>query len=263
MMYSINKLKKEFYYWDVIADMIDQSIDIALNHSQSGHPGGSRSKVHILLATLLSGIMNWDIRNPGQTFGDRFVLVAGHTNPVVYATLAVFNEALRRKFKETGDSKYLNPMGQEYTLFFEDLLALRKKNGLSGHAEMEGKTLFFKFNTGPSGHGSAPALGQAFAMKYVGASDVKVFAFEGEGGLTTGVSHETRISAYGLGAGNLIYVVDWNDYGIDSRPFSEIKAGTPEDWFKPYGWKVCGTENGEDWISIIEAYNELFESNFG
>ena len=260
-MYSINQLKKEFYYWDVIADMIDQSIDIALNHSQSGHPGGSRSKVHILLVTLLSGIMHWDIRNPGKTFGDRFVLVAGHTNPVVYATLAIFNEALRRKYKQTGDSRYLNPMGQEYTLFYENLLTLRKKNGLSGHAEMEGKTLFFKFNTGPSGHGSAPALGQAFGMKYVGAPDVKVFAFEGEGGLTTGVSHETRLSAYGLGTGNLIYVVDWNNYGIDSRPFSDIKAGTPKDWFEPYGWKVCGTENGEDWISIIEAYNDLFESS--
>ena len=53
------------------------------------------------------------------------------------------------------------------------LLRLRKKNGLSGHAEMEGKTLFFKYNTGPSGHGSAPAVGQAFALKYVGADNVK------------------------------------------------------------------------------------------
>jgi transketolase len=171
--------------------------------------------------------MRWDIRNPGKTFGDRFVLVAGHTNPVIYATLAVFNEALRRKHEKTGDSCYLNPKGDAFTLTSKDLLSLRRRNGLSGHAEMEGKTLFFKYNTGPSGHGSAPAVGQALAMKHVGAEDVKVFAFEGEGGLTTGISHEARISAYGMGVGNLIYVVDWNDYGIDSRPFSEIKSGTP------------------------------------
>jgi transketolase len=180
--------------------------------------------------------MRWDIRNPGKTFGDRFVLVAGHTNPVIYATLAVFNEALRRKHEKTGDSCYLNPKGDAFTLTSKDLLSLRRRNGLSGHAEMEGKTLFFKYNTGPSGHGSAPAVGQALAMKHVGAEDVKVFAFEGEGGLTTGISHEARISAYGMGVGNLIYVVDWNDYGIDSRPFSEIKSGTPKDWFEPYGW---------------------------
>ncbi|SVD84358.1 uncharacterized protein METZ01_LOCUS437212, partial [marine metagenome] len=141
-----------------------------------------------------------------------------------------------------------------------DLLTLRRRGGLSGHAEMEGKTLFFKYNTGPSGHGSAPAAGQAFALKYSGANDVKVFAFEGEGGLTTGISHETRISAYGLGLDNLIYVLDWNDYGIDARPFSEVKAGTPVDWFEPYGWKVSGTENGEDWGSIISAYHELFNT---
>ena len=161
--------KDKLQYWSAISAMIDQCIDIALNHSQSGHPGGSRSKVPILLATLLSGIMKWDIRNPGETFGDRFVLVAGHTNPVVYATLAVFNEALRRKYNKTGDKKYLNPMGDQYTLYFDDLLNLRRRNGLPGHAEMEGKTLFFKFNTGPSGHGAAPAVEQAFALKYAGA----------------------------------------------------------------------------------------------
>jgi len=259
-MLPISQLKEEFHYWDIIGGMIDQCIDISLNLSQSGHPGGSRSKMPILLTTLLSGVMRWDIRNPAKTFGDRFLLVAGHTNPLVYAALAVCNEALRRKHQETGDEKYLNPMGDDYTLIWEDLLTLRRRQGLPGHAEMEGKTLFFKYNTGPSGHGSAPAVGQALAMKYVGAEDVKVFAFEGEGGLTTGISHEARISAYGMGVGNLIYVVDWNDYGIDARSFSEIKSGTPRDWFEPYGWKVVGTEHGEDWESILNAYRELFDS---
>ena len=83
--------KNNFNFWDATLAMIDNSIDIALNHSQSGHPGGSRSKAPLLLATLLSGVMKWDIRNPGATFGDRFTLIAGHTNPVVYATLAVLN----------------------------------------------------------------------------------------------------------------------------------------------------------------------------
>ena len=209
--------KNKLHFWEVLSDMIDQCIDISLNHSQSGHPGGSRSKVPVLLSTLLSGVMKWDIRNPGKTFGDRFILVAGHTNPVVYSTLAVLNESLRIKYKETGNKDYLNPMGPDFTLSYEDLLNLRKKDGLPGHAEMEGKSLFFKFNTGPSGHGAAPAAGQAFALKYSGANNTRVFALEGEGGLTAGVTHEARISSYGLGLGNLIYILDWNDYGIYSR----------------------------------------------
>tara|TARA_Y100001936_G_scaffold200005_1_gene201625 strand:+ start:747 stop:3068 length:2322 start_codon:yes stop_codon:yes gene_type:complete len=257
-MNLLKENKKNFKFWDAVAAMIDQSIDIALNHAQSGHPGGSRSKVPLLLSTLLSGVMKWDIRNPGATFGDRFTLVAGHTNPVVYATLAVLNEALRIKYQETKNNIYLNPLGDKYTLYYEDLLNLRRKDGLPGHAEMEGKTLFFKFNTGPTGHGAAPAVGQAFALKYSGANQTKVFALEGEGGLTAGVTHEARISSYGLKLENLIYMLDWNDFGIDNRPFSQIKAGTPKDWFEPYGWKVSGTENGEDWESILNAYSELF-----
>ncbi|MBL7110167.1 MAG: transketolase, partial [Candidatus Marinimicrobia bacterium] len=230
---------------------------IMLNLSQSGHPGGSRSKVHALVVTLLSGAMKWDIRNPGKRFSDRFILSAGHTNPAVYGALAVFNEALRRKYNSTGDTKYLNPKGADFTLTWEDILTLRKIGGLSGHAEMEGKTLFFKANTGPSGHGFPMAAGQAFALKHAGYENVKVFALEGEGGLTAGVTHETRNSAYGLGLGNLVTLVDWNNFGIDDRPFSDVIHGTPDDWFKPYGWKVVGTENGSNFESLVGAYSEL------
>ena len=75
------------------------------------------------------------------------------------------------------------------------------------------------------------------------AKDVKVFAMEGEGGITAGASHETINSAWGLGLGNLIYHLDWNDYGIDNRPFSSILYGGPENWFGGHGWKVSGVED--------------------
>jgi len=257
-MKSLSELKNEFKYWEITKDLIDQCIDIMLNLSQSGHPGGSRSKVHGMVATLLSGAMRWDVRNPGKRFGDRFILSAGHANPVIYATLAVLNEALRKKYNQTGDKQFLNPMGDEFTLVWEDLLTLRQRGGLPGHAEMEGKTLFFKTNTGPSGHGYPIAAGQAFALKYAGFDEVKVFAFEGEGGLTPGVIHETKNSAYGLGLGNFISLLDWNDYGIDDRKFSDVMAGGPKEWFEPYGWQVAGAENGEDWDEIMTAYHKLW-----
>src|ERR1043165_1375685 len=89
---SSAEMKTAFPHWEKLKDVVDQCIDIMLNHRQSGHPGGSRSKVHVLLITLLSGVMRWDARQPGKRFGDRFVLVAGHTNPLIYATLAVLND---------------------------------------------------------------------------------------------------------------------------------------------------------------------------
>jgi transketolase len=260
-MKTPNELKRVFPHWEITKDLIDQCIDIMLNLRQSGHPGGSRSKVHGMVVTLLSGAMRWDIRDAGKRFGDRFVLVAGHANPVVYATLAVLNEAMRIKFSQTFNPKYSHFKGKEYQLVWEDLLTLRNNKGLPGHAEMEGKTLFFKFNTGPSGHGSPPAAGEALALKFANVPDIKVFAFEGEGGITTGATHETINSAWGLGLGNLIYFLDWNDYGIDKRPFSSIMYGTPEDWFGSHGWHVEGTMYGEDWDLLTQAYYNLLVEN--
>ena len=79
--FSYSELEKEFDQWEKTKDLIDQLIDLILNYRQSGHPGGSRSKVHALLATLLSGVMRWDIRHPEKRFGDRFVLGAGTPSP--------------------------------------------------------------------------------------------------------------------------------------------------------------------------------------
>ncbi|HOG47617.1 MAG TPA: transketolase, partial [Anaerolineae bacterium] len=153
----------------------------------------------------------------------------------------------------TQDPRYLIPGGPERVLAPADLVTFRHNGGLSGHAEMVGKTLFFKFNTGPSGHGSPAAAGEALALKYAGATGVKVFAFEGEGGLTTGVTAETINSAYGLGLDNLYYVVDWNDFGIDDHPISRVVNGTPRDWFEPHGWRVFGTEQGADWEQVTRV----------
>ncbi len=258
----LNELRPQFSYWEKAKDCIDQFIDITLNYRQSGHPGGSRSKVHLLLTTMLGGVMKWDIRHPEKRFGDRFVLGAGHTIPLIYATLAVFNEALRIKYEQTGDKRYVVPNAAERALCWEDLLGFRCRGGLSGHAEMSGKTLFLKFNTGPSGHGSPAAAGIALALKRAGADGVKVFIMEGEGGLTPGATHETANSAYGMALDNLHFLVDWNDYGIDDHKASDVVYGGPHDWFASHGWKDFGAENGSDWEQVSAALlkMELFEN---
>jgi len=242
-----------FPYWEKTKDIVDQLIDLILNYRQSGHPGGSRSKVHALLVSLLCGEFKWDIRHPEKRFGDRFILGAGHTIPLVYCTLAVLNEALRIKHQQTGDQRYHVPNPEERALYWEDLLEFRRRDGLSGHAEMEGKTLFLKFNTGPSGHGSPAAAGAALALKRAGAGEVKVLVLEGDAGLTPGAVYETMNSAWGLGLDNLYYLVDWNDFGIDDHPLSSAVYGTPEDWFAPHGWRVFGTQDGSEWGPVTHA----------
>ena len=247
----------EFPRWEKLKDIVDQLLDVMLNYRQSGHPGGSRSKVHMVLATMLSGVSRWDIRHPEKRFGDRFILVGGHVVPLAYVILSIFNEALRIKYAQTKDPRYLVPEPEERMLTWEDLLGFRRNGGLSGHAEMEGKTLFLKFNTGPSAHGSPAAAGEAMALKRAGADGVKVFAFEGEGGLTPGAAHETKNTAWGLGLDNLYYIIDWNDYGIDDTPISRVVYGTPDDWFGGHGWRVVGDEHGSEWEPVTRTLMEL------
>ena len=107
-------LQAHFKHWEVLKDVIDQQIDLMLNYRQSGHPGGSRSKAHYLISLALSGAMRWDIRNPGKRFADRFVLVAGHAAPLVYAMLSTFNEAMKLMHERTGDDRYLVPGGPDF-----------------------------------------------------------------------------------------------------------------------------------------------------
>ena len=242
-----------FEHWEVLKDVVDEAIDLTLNYRQSGHPGGSRSKVHMLLSLMLSGAMRWDIRRPWRPFGDRFVLSGGHVVPLVYCTLAVLNEVLRVRQQQDGGDAFAFPDEGRWALTWEDLLKLRHRGGLPGHAEMEGKTLFLKFNTGPSGHGMPPSAGEATALKLAGAEEVKVFVVEGEGGLTPGASHETRNTAWGLGLSNLVFLIDWNDYGIDDPAISDVVPGTPESWFTAYDWRVNGATEGSEWGPVTRA----------
>jgi len=252
---EIKNSDQDFRHWEKTKDMTDQLIDLMLNLRQSGHPGGSRSKAHLVISTLLGGAMRWDIRHPAKRFSDRFVLSAGHTIPLIYAVLAICNESMRLAFERTGKSCF--QINRKHSLLGEDLTGFRHRHGLPGHAEMSGKTHFLKYNTGPSGHGLPAAAGQALALKRAGADGVRVFALEGEGGLTPGATMEVKNCAWGLGLDNLCLLLDWNDFGIDPHRISDVIPGTPSDWFLPFGWQVETVTHGEEWPALVSALTRL------
>lgn len=258
---SVPVIDPDFPEWVKVRDIIDNLMDVVFNYRQSGHPGGSRSKLPMFLATLLGGVMKWDVRDPTKRFSDRFILGAGHTAPLVYCTLAVLNEAMRLKAARSGDSRYQIVDADRRALYVEHLLGFRRQGGLSGHPEMQGRSLFIKANTGASGHGSPVAAGIAVALKRAGAGSVKVFVMEGEGGLTPGATHETMNSAWGLALDNLVFLVDWNDFGIDDHPVSGVVYGTPTDWFGSHGWRVAGTEAGDDYDAIRNLLLETMRAD--
>lgn len=238
-------MEREFQLWEKIKDITYQYLDFTLNYRQSGHPGGSHSKAHMLISLLFSKKMTYDIRKPEYRFNDRLILSAGHTIPIIYSLFAVIGDAFDEMYRQTKDAKYL--IDEDKLVRYYDLLTFRHNGGLPGHAESSGKTLLLKFNTGPSAHGLPASVGQALALKKAGLNNVKVFLIEGEGALTAGATHESQNGAWAYGLGNLFWLLDWNDFGIDDRPFSSVVYGTPENWFSAHGWKVYGTLNGHSW----------------
>jgi transketolase len=201
--------------------------------------------------------MRFDVREPGKTLGDRFVLGAGHCTPMLYSALALMNEVMRAAHDRSGEARFALPSDEHRVLRLHDLLRFRRGGGLPGHAEMEGKTLFVKWNTGPSGHGLPSAAGEALALLHAGRKDVCVFAMDGEGGLSAGGVHEVKNAAHGLGLENYVVLLDWNDFGIDHPQHSSFVHGNPQSWFEPYGFRVAGTEHGEDFAAVIRAYRQV------
>ena len=43
----LREVAADFPRWEKIKDIVDQLLDVMFNYRQSGHPGGSRSKVHM------------------------------------------------------------------------------------------------------------------------------------------------------------------------------------------------------------------------
>ena len=53
-----------------------------------------------------------------------------------------------------------------------------------------------------------------------------------------------------------MFLVDWNDFGIDDFAASSVVPGTPATWFGSYGWRVAGTMEGSEWSPVTRAVLE-------
>ncbi len=220
--------------WELIKEIIDESIDLALNYRQSGPSGRlALEGAHVRVAPPVGRDALGHPPSVAPVRATASCSRAGHTVPLVYATLAVLNEVLRARAERDPDPAFALPDDGRWALTWEDLLKLRRRGGLPGHAEMEGKTLFLKFNTGPSGHGMPPAGrrgGGAQAGRGGGGQGLR-----GRGRGRPDARRQPRDAQLGLGAGpvNLVFLLDWNDYGIDDPAISSVVHGTPSPGSRP------------------------------
>ncbi len=213
---------------------------------QSGHPGGSSSKVEQMLGLIFSGVLKFDFLSPKNSGRDRIVWSAGHCTPLLHSIQAFIYEALRRLGHQF-DKTILN------AVLPEDLVRFRHSDGPQGHAESNYP--LSDYSTGPSGHGLSAAGGLAASHRAVGL-DTKVFVLMGDAESAEGITYEIRNLASTLGLQNLIVSFDYNHFGLDG-PIEEVVRSPILNHWLGLGWNVIEI-NGHDILQCIKAYQLAF-----
>lgn len=261
------------------------------NYAQTGHFGGPLAYTPFNVAAHLAGPelggMRYDYRRPKHPFGDKFMLAGGHNVPTGYALWMIMGQAMERKFRQTGDKRYLvdpnvailpiDALGfrrgagalknllHDQGLADHALFAQAKARGikaLAGHAESVDVTN--DVNGGPSGVGVATAAGKAAFWDMIGAPESpKIIALEGEFAMTEGHAQELKTQAVALQVGKRLRVIlSDNNAGIDDIllggvvPAKFTGYNLIEQWTS-YGWNVLTLEAGSDYSQIVETFKTM------
>jgi len=223
----------------------------AVDAAQSGHPGGSSSKVEMALTLLLSGVLDFDAWNPKHPGRSRVVWSAGHCTPLFHALVSLVYETLRRT-----DFTLQGPAAKA-AVYPEQLADFRRWGGPSGHVESQ--YALADTSTGSSGHGLSAALGFALLHRSCGLK-TRVFAIAGDAETEEGMSYEARNLAANLGVDNLIVALDYNHFGIDGPITEVLPVPYLNHWFA-HGWNVIEAD-GHAIRELAHAYR-LAASGWG
>lgn len=223
----------------------------AVDGAQSGHPGGSSSKVEQLVTLLCCGAFGFDAWHPKAAGRDRVVWSAGHCSPLFHALIALVYQALRRNGEAPAASEACK------LVYPEDLARFRRWGGPSGHVESHYPLA--DTSTGSSGHGISAGLGFAALHRSNGLS-TRAFVIAGDAETEEGMTYEARNLAAHLGMENLVVTLDYNGFGIDGSIFEVMPAPYVNHWFA-LGWNVIEAD-GHSPLELAYAYR-LAARGFG
>ncbi len=223
-----------FERWEVVKDLVDELIDLSLNYRQSGHPGGSRSKVHLLRRDPPLG--RHALGPPPTVAALRGPLrPVGRPHRSRSSTPPWLSSTSRCGRVTTCDRRpaFAFPDGGRWALTWEDLLGLAAP-GRPARPRRDGRQdPLPQVQHGPVRPRHAAGRRRGARAQAGRRRRCQGLRRRGRGRPDPRRRHETKNSAWGLGLSNLVFLVDWNDFGIDDRPASSVVHGTPEDWFAP------------------------------
>lgn len=212
-----------------MANTIRQDIIRMLEHAGSGHSAGPLGMADIFTALYFS-VLKHDPQNPEWDGRDRFLLSNGHTNPVLYATLA------RAGYFST-----------------DELMTLRRFGSrLQGHPERT-KLPGVETTSGPLGEGLSQGAGMAYVMKRIDERPGQwVYVMMGDGELDEGNIWEAAMFAGKYKLSNLIAIIDRNNIQIDGSTEDVMPLEDLRGKWESFGWHVQEVD-GNNIESVIDA----------
>ncbi len=199
--------------------------------AKTGHYASSFSCAEIL-ASLYYGVMRLRRGEPDWHERDRFLFGKGHAAAVLYPLLADFG--------------FFPPEWlDDYT---------RLGSPLGDHPDMR-RIPGIDFSSGSLGHALSAGLGMALAGGLQGRS-FRVFVLLGDGELHEGQVWEAAMSAAHHQAGNLLAIIDRNEYCLDGR-VEEVLAVEPlaAKW-QAFGWRTAECD-GHDVAALLTTLRGL------
>lgn len=201
------------------------------------HFGPALSSIEIL-ACLYFGVMKHDPMNPHLPERDRFVLSKGHACLSYYAALI--------------EAGYIT----------KDKMLTFKGNDsiLSGHPSCYPE-YGLEVATGSLGNGFAIACGMAKAAK-IKKENHRIYCVVGDGECNEGVVWEAAMNAAKNKLDNIVAIIDRNGVQLAGKT-EDIMAVDLEKAWESFGWEVCCVEKGNDVESLLEALNDMKQSQSG
>lgn len=197
-----------------LARRLRREVLIMTSEAGSGHPSSSFSAVEILTQLYFGGILRYNPQQPDWPDRDRFILSKGHAAPILYAVLA------------------------EAGYFPKDELKTLRRLGspLEGHPNMR-RLPGVEASTGSLGQGLSIGLGHALAARLDG-RDYQVYVMLGDGEIQEGQVWEAAMSAANLKLGNLVAIVDNNQYQQTSAVSELTDPKKFDDKWEAFGWET-------------------------
>lgn len=212
-----------------MANTLRQDIIRMLTKAGSGHSAGALGLADIF-AALYFGILKHDPTKPDWDARDRLLLSNGHTNPVLYASLA--------------RSGYFS---------VDELMTLRKFGSrLQGHPERL-KLPGVETTSGPLGEGLSQGSGMAYVLKHIDPRPNQwVYVVMGDGELDEGNVWEAAMFAAKYKLSNVIAIIDRNNIQIDGNTEDVMPLEDLHGKWESFGWHVQEID-GNNVESVIDA----------